>query len=608
MKILLLQLPIQGHDFFFSHENIPLAASYLKAIANELGHEAEILPSHIMNYGCDQSIIQYIIDFRPDIIGMSCYLWNIERTLFISREIKRQLPQSTIILGGPEITPENGFLLSHNDFDIGVVGEGEWIWKVILQSYPEIPKIPGLLLKEEGTGWYFTGNNRVLINLDEIPSPFLLGALNSSLKGVLWLESVRGCRNRCAYCYYHKNYPRPRAFSLERVINEIKEAWNQNINEIVFLDPCFNRHPQLKLFLERIAEININKRLKFYAEGEVQSIERAISELMSKTGFVEMEVGLQSINQEALKLIHRRFHPRRFLQGIRLLQKAGVEVMVDLIVGLPKDTLHDIVRGIEWVMENNAYDYLMLYPLSLIHSTELYQKSDELGLKAMTYPPYFITKTQNLNAEEIHQAFIEYEKYMEEEISPLEMPIGLNNKVNDLSFLGGLNYFIDFGKPENIEAFKYLDETAYSLTIKMSLEVLRMPEKWFSILRGYLEKNPFSIISIEVPPDIYPDELNSLFDLARKRPHILDRDYTVTHTPYRSFLIFTRDKGLIWKWPDPREWTPIELSDGQKVSFTPVCSVATDGNKVPSWLIGYMENRYKNPPEIRLWQLAEDYN
>lgn len=604
MRIILLQLPIQGHDFFFSHENIPLAISYLKAIANQLKIEAEVLPSHLMSYGCDQSIIRYILDFRPDIIGMSCYLWNIERTLFISSEVKKHLPQSMVVLGGPEITPENRFLLSHLDFDIGVVGEGEWRWKKILQSYPEIPNIQGLLIKERGKGWRFTGLNPHLVTLDEIPSPFLTGVLN--LKGILWLESMRGCRNRCGYCYYHKNYPRLRSFSLERVIGEIQCAWDQNFKEIVFLDPCFNSHPQLEVFLEKIAEINADKKLRFYAEGEVEGIDAKIAEWMGKAGFAELEVGLQSINREALKIIHRRFNPERFLKGVQLLQRSGVEVMVDLIAGLPKDNLEDILRTIEWVMENEAYDYLMLYPLSLIHSTELHRMAGELGLKAMPYPPYFITKTQNLNAEEIHCAFIEYEKYMAEEISPLELPIGLDTRERDFSFLRGLNYIIDFSDPEGIEAFRHSDNTAYSLTIKMLRRILRMPEKWVWILREYLEKNPFSFISIEVPPDIYPEELNPLFDLAQKHSHILNRDYTVTHTPYRSVLIFTRYRGLMWKWPDPRESTPVKLSDEQKVSFRPVCSVATDGDKIPKWFFKYIEGRYKNPPEIRLWQVAED--
>ena len=58
MKVLLLQLPIQTHDFFFSNENIPLAPAYLQIIASDLGVDAELLPSHLMRYGSDQAILR----------------------------------------------------------------------------------------------------------------------------------------------------------------------------------------------------------------------------------------------------------------------------------------------------------------------------------------------------------------------------------------------------------------------------------------------------------------------------------------------------------------------------------------------------------------------
>ena len=104
MKVLLFQLPIQTHDFFFSNENIPLAPAYLQIIASDLGIDAELLPGHVMRYGSDQAILRSILDAKPDIVGMSCYLWNLERSLFLSGQIKRRLPECRVVLGGPEVT------------------------------------------------------------------------------------------------------------------------------------------------------------------------------------------------------------------------------------------------------------------------------------------------------------------------------------------------------------------------------------------------------------------------------------------------------------------------------------------------------------------------
>jgi len=92
MKLFLLQLPLQGHDFFFSHENIPLASAYLQVIARQQGIDAELLPSHLMSYGSDQAILQFLLDAHPDLVGMSCYQWNLERSLFLAKQLKRHLP------------------------------------------------------------------------------------------------------------------------------------------------------------------------------------------------------------------------------------------------------------------------------------------------------------------------------------------------------------------------------------------------------------------------------------------------------------------------------------------------------------------------------------
>src|SRR4030042_3286876 len=217
MKILLLQLPVQGHDFFFSNENIPLAPGYLKAVAEEEGFHAELVPVHLMRYGSDQALLQFVLDARPDLVGMSCYLWNVERSLFLARQIKRHLPTCWIVMGGPEVTPENGFLLEHRDFDVGVVGEGEEPWHDLLRSFPKVSHLPGILLPHEGGRWHFTGPNGSSSSLGRWPSPFLSGCLDSHLDRVLWIESVRGCAHRCAYCYYHKQSPHVRSFPLERV-------------------------------------------------------------------------------------------------------------------------------------------------------------------------------------------------------------------------------------------------------------------------------------------------------------------------------------------------------------------------------------------------------
>jgi hypothetical protein len=608
MKVLLLQLPIQGHDFFFSNENIPLAASYLQSIAEAQGIHAELLPTSLMSFGSDQAILRFLIDSKPGLVAMSCYLWNVERSLFLARQLKRYLPTCKIVIGGPEVNPDNEFLLRHKDFDVGVVGEGEEPWKVLLQSHPEIPRIPGLLLKEEDGEWYFSGRRFPPSTLDHWTSPFLSGRLDGHLRNVLWLETVRGCVHRCAYCYYHKQSISLRAFPLERILAEVRRAREKGLEEIVFLDPCFIKHPELEVLLKELGDINHERFLRIQAESNAEAIDPWMAEEMGRAGFTRMEVGLQSIIRGTLSRIRRSFEEEAFQRGVHLMRSNGIEVMVDLIAGLPGDRFSDICRNIDWVLDHEVSDLLMLYPLSLLSGTELHQRSDEFKIKAMPYPPYLVTRNEEITAPEICQAFLHYESRIEEDISPLEVPPALDSSTRTIFLPEGLCNVIHWQTPDQVHSLSRIDAfLTYAFTLSLSREVLREPARWVPALGEYLKENPFTLFSIEVPYDVFPEELAPCWQFARERPqHLLDRDYTVPHTPYRSFLIFSRHQGLLWKWPDPRESFPLRLPDGQIISSRPVCLVKTSEKTIPQWFIKHISQRYHPLPDIKRWLPAGD--
>lgn len=250
----------------------------------------------------------------------------------------------------------------------------------------------------------------------------------------------------------------------------------------------------------------------------------------------------------------------------------------------------------------------MLYPLSLIPGTELHHRASQFGLYARCpIPPYLLTRSPTLTALEMNQAFRYYEQSMEEKVTPLEMPPFMDGPSNSFALPKGLRYRVDWNRLQEIEPFSRSEHTtAYAVTVSMAGEVLKEPRLWVPVLKDYLEKNPFTLLSIEVPPDTLPNELVPLWELAQACTHPVDRDYTVTHSPYRSLIVLSHFKGLLWKWPDPRESAPLVLHDGQKVSFEPVCKVATPGDEIPKWFIDHIHQRYSSPPEIKRWQPPED--
>src|SRR5690348_2632867 len=125
LGVLLMQLPVPNNPSL----NTPLAAGYLKAYAyaRGLGDSAaiELLPRQLADYAGDALLVDEIAARRPDVLGVSLYTWNSERSLDIARQVKERLPQLLVVVGGPEVQRDNDWVLRHPAVDMAVIGEGE---------------------------------------------------------------------------------------------------------------------------------------------------------------------------------------------------------------------------------------------------------------------------------------------------------------------------------------------------------------------------------------------------------------------------------------------------------------------------------------------------
>src|SRR5438132_12335280 len=134
--VLLVQLPIPPLGPAPIRGNVPLAAAYLKLFAERQGlgpdYAIDLLPAAEANALGDRALVAAIAERDPWLVGFTCYLWNVERVLWIARELKRRRPGVRIVLGGPEITPDNAWVLDSPDYDFAVIGEGEQTFAQLL--------------------------------------------------------------------------------------------------------------------------------------------------------------------------------------------------------------------------------------------------------------------------------------------------------------------------------------------------------------------------------------------------------------------------------------------------------------------------------------------
>src|SRR5215471_5602635 len=123
LSVLLMQLPVPNNPA----TNVALAAGYLKAYAHAQGLlervTIEILPRALTDTAGDALLVEAIVTRRPDVLGISLYTWNSERSLDIARRVKQRLPGLLVLVGGPEAQRDNDWVLRHPAVDLAVIGE-----------------------------------------------------------------------------------------------------------------------------------------------------------------------------------------------------------------------------------------------------------------------------------------------------------------------------------------------------------------------------------------------------------------------------------------------------------------------------------------------------
>jgi radical SAM superfamily enzyme YgiQ (UPF0313 family) len=543
VKVALIQLPLQSHDYVYSLENIPLAAGYLASYASAENVPADIIicPANISNLGGDAAILRWLEEIRPDMVGFSCYLWNVQRTLHLCSEIRQTLKDCTIVLGGPEVTADNDFLLSYDCFHFGVVGEGEETFADLLKAAGHgmqgVLDIPGLMVRQ-GSKATFTKPRSLMTNLDRVPSPYLNGMLAPGLNKGMVMETVRGCPMRCAYCYYHKSSPVVRTFRADRIGEELRWAGQKGIHEATIIDPCFARRPDLDVLLTAIVSARSNK-LRFSCELIAEDITPVLVNALVAAGLAHVEIGLQSTNEKALRNINRPFARDAFIHGVRLLRSAGVRVMTDIMVGLPGDTLEDVKRSIDFVLAEDLCDDLSLYPLSILPGTKLRHKAQQFGIIYQHEPPYLVTKTLDMDCDDTREAFTYAQEATGRDLFPVELPRMGTGKGHKTGKIVQRIVIDENGKSLKVSA----DEIGQALCIEvLDRAFLNSPDSLRARVQKLLVENPFTLVSWIIPEEAFCADKTAelIISMSLGKAHPIDSEYMATFTLKRSCQLFLR--------------------------------------------------------------------
>ncbi len=331
---------------------------------------------------------------RPDIVGFSCYIWNIEAVRKIAADLKKLLGALTIVLGGPEVSFETDFS-SFPFADYIVSGAGE-------EAFCKLIKRLESGLREEKS--IIKGNGK---SFEELPCPYSCGYFESfkdeqisdPAKRLVYYESSRGCPFSCSYCL-SSACSGVEYLPLERVRQDILRFIENGVKCVKFTDRTFNAdHKRCAKILEFIGSLDTDCAFHFEAAADLfNETLLKIVEALPK-GRVQFEIGIQSVNEKTLEAVNRRTDTAAALKNIaRLVSFANCHIHADLIAGLPFETFDSFARGVDALMDTKAH-CVQLGFLKILKGSLMSKNLS--GAVFSDYPPYEVLKTDTMTFEQL---------------------------------------------------------------------------------------------------------------------------------------------------------------------------------------------------------------
>lgn len=343
-----------------------------------------------------EELAQKIIALRPAVIGLCCYIWNMPQVERLLPLLKAALPQTPIVLGGPEVSWRTAQVLEALPLaDHVISGEGEEPFARLCAALAdgESPEdIPGVCSRSRPDAPPHLPDG-------EWPSPYspdYFAALNGR---IAYLETSRGCPFSCAFCLSGR-CGSVRFLPLERAKAELSALANSGTQTVKLVDRTFNcdrrRADELWKFIAAEYGSGIPAGVRFHFEigGDLLDEENlAVLAAMPK-GSIQLEIGLQSFFEPTLEAIRRKTDTEKLCRNIRaLLAMGNLHVHIDLIAGLPLETPEQFAQSFDTAYALGAHQ-LQLGFLKLLHGAALRDDPEENGFLYADTPPYEVTATR----------------------------------------------------------------------------------------------------------------------------------------------------------------------------------------------------------------------
>lgn len=412
MKILLTAINAK-----YIHSNLGIYS--LKAYADSrrtYKTSAIDIGEYTINHSMDK-VLQDLYERKPDMVGFSCYIWNIQYVLLLAKNLSQILPHTMIWLGGPEVSYDAGELLEREPEVTGImIGEGEETFLELADYYEgrRIERVPGLKEQKKGSleseelshirGIAFRDREgRIVITPPRPPLPmdrlpFCYGSLEGMEHRIIYYESSRGCPYSCSYCL--SSIDRTVRFrSLELVKRELDVFLKYKVPQVKFVDRTFNCRKSHCMAVWRYLLEHDNKVTNFHFEVSADLLDQEQLELLGqmRPGLIQLEIGVQTTNEKTIEEIRRTMDLSRLKDVVDTIRGFhNIHQHLDLIAGLPYEDFQSFKESFDQVFRMRP-NQLQLGFLKVLKGSHMARMAENYDLVFHREPPYEVLSTKWLS-------------------------------------------------------------------------------------------------------------------------------------------------------------------------------------------------------------------
>ncbi len=410
----------------YIHSN--LAVYSLRAYAKAYQNQIE-LKEFTINQKKEQ-ILKGIFQSKPDVVCISCYIWNISLVLELVRELHKILPRTAIWLGGPEVSYHAAELLAAYPELTGIMkGEGEQTFLELARHYVdgdlELGEIAGISYRDM-SNYVETCVDQVSSDADKVSSgctekytskivenpwrsvldlstiPFVYENLQDFENRIIYYESSRGCPFSCSYCLSSID-KKLRFRSLALVKRELQFFLDHKVPQVKFVDRTFNcKHEHaMEIWQYLITHDNGITNFHFEVAADLLTDEEIALIQTMRPGMIQLEIGVQSTNEQTIAEIRRKMN---FAQVSDRVQKVmaghNVHQHLDLIAGLPYENYESFRKSFNDVYRLRPQQ-LQLGFLKVLRGSYMHEMAQVYGCVYQDKEPYEVLFTRWLSYEDV---------------------------------------------------------------------------------------------------------------------------------------------------------------------------------------------------------------